>query len=838
MVSVLMPCRNPGPYLEKAIQSALAQPDLKQLIVADGDSKPEVLDALRRWQHQDPRLEWFSAPDDGPADALNQALRRANSEWIGWLNADDLYTPGCLKRALKALDQQPHWQMIYGHGQHVDAQGNFLEIYPSQPPSIGPEGFQQGCFICQPTVLLHKKLLEAVGGWNPSWRCAFDFDLWLRIFAQAPEGIGFIEALQASTRMHDATITTNQQWRINLECSQLLKRSQGHAAMHWLESAASARVAAHPHANVREDAASIQASKLPAELQRPLLASIENLRAQQQLARDHDRINPRLPKALQTLLSSRSDLMALRMHTPKKERLLCNWLLAHGTREYPHLFQTAEGDEAPLLRWLCQRDGFRQRLPRLSQAIWDRHPEHQQRWHRTKQAHAYQKWLQENWSALELSLPSYDRCFKHSKRQRLKRWLNQLRRPTQPINRQQAGINLVGYASYALGIGEDLRTTYAALQAAKVPLAVLDFAPGGDFSNRRDYTLNPVVQKQAPFATTLVCLSPEEMLRLVNTPLGQQVLTGRYVIGYWPWELPIWPRSWQPALNHVNEIWVSSVHIAKALQPHTNKPLKVMPLCVESPGIPIQPLTHQERRLARTHFGLNHNATLFCFSFDLNSWIERKNPWGSIHAFQRAFPPALVGGQRTDVGLVIKTHKPQHPHRDWEALKTLCALDARIQLIETTLERQELLQLYGCCDGFLSLHRAEGFGRGLAEAFQLGLDVVATHWSGNTDFCHGPLAHPISTTLIPVPPGAYPHWPEQHWAKPNIDEAALALRTIDSRRREIGQHDPAKSQSYREQFSAQYCGARYRQRLEQLKQFNVVAGEVDATTDPSFRPPK
>ena len=94
---------------------------------------------------------------------------------------------------------------------------------------------------------------------------------------------------------------------------------------------------------------------------------------------------------------------------------------------------------------------------------------------------------------------------------------------------------------------------------------------------------------------------------------------------------------------------------------------------------------------------------------------------------------------------------------------------------------------------------------------------------GNTDFCHGPLAHPISTTLIPVPPGAYPHWPEQHWAKPNIDEAALALRTIDSRRREIGQHDPAKSQSYREQFSAQYCGARYRQRLEQLKQFNVVA---------------
>ena len=96
-----------------------------------------------------------------------------------------------------------------------------------------------------------------------------------------------------------------------------------------------------------------------------------------------------------------------------------------------------------------------------------------------------------------------------------------------------------------------------------------------------------------------------------------------------------------------------------------------------------------------------------------------------------------MGGQQSDVGLVIKTHKPEHPHRGWEVLKTLCGLDERIKLIETTLNRQELLQLYGCCDSFISLHRAEGFGRGLAEAFQLGLDVVATDWSGNTDFCHG-----------------------------------------------------------------------------------------------------
>ena len=42
----------------------------------------------------------------------------------------------------------------------------------------------------------------------------------------------------------------------------------------------------------------------------------------------------------------------------------------------------------------------------------------------------------------------------------------------------------------------------------------------------------------------------------------------------------------------------------------------------------------------------------------------------------------------------------------------------------------ELLSLYGCCDVFLSLLRSEGFGRSMAEALQLGVDVIATAYGG------------------------------------------------------------------------------------------------------------
>jgi hypothetical protein len=54
------------------------------------------------------------------------------------------------------------------------------------------------------------------------------------------------------------------------------------------------------------------------------------------------------------------------------------------------------------------------------------------------------------------------------------------------------------------------------------------------------------------------------------------------------------------------------------------------------------------------------------------------------------------------------------------------------------------------------MHRSDGFGRGMAEALQLGLDVIATAYGGNPDYCTGPLAHPVRCQEVPIPRDAYP----------------------------------------------------------------------------------
>lgn len=802
-VSVLMPSLNPGPYLDEAIASALAQPELHELLIADGGSDSATLACLEAWARRDTRLRWWSQADRGPADALNEALARSNGDWIGWLNADDLYQPGALGRALALLEHEPQWRMVYGHGQHIDAAGQFLELYPSRLPEEGITAFQDGCGICQPTVLMHRGFLDQIGGFDPKWRVCFDLDLWLRAFAAAPEAIGFVPALQASTRLHAGTITARQQGQVNLESAALLQRSLGQVAEHWLASAA--REFLGCSSDQWQLAASVLAESSP--LQERLAAQLRRL---EQSTAAIEQIDPALPDSLRLLLLSRPDLLSCGFQHADQQRSFAQWLLLHGLKEYPSLCSAADA-----LAWLVEVPPG-QPLPRLSLAIWDSSSRHRRRWPLPRRAARYQGWLKRHWQVLpQQPLPAWRTLFGPTRRQRLwERFLPPESSGNPLSERHEPGVHLIGYAHHALGIGEDLRTTAAALRQVGVLTSVVDFPPR-DFPGRELDHPPQHSTELVKHPVSLICLTAEETIRYVLSE-GRGALRGRYVIGYWPWELPRWPSAWRPALELVDEIWVSSRYIQSALAGETSKPVRCMPLCVDADQLELTPPDQAQRRLLRQRFGLPEQAVVALCSFDLSSYSPRKHPWGALQAFQQAYPPSLVGGACSDVALVVKTFPPAQPHRDWERLKQVAALDPRIHILETKLHRPELSALYSCCDVLLSLHRAEGFGRVLAEALQLGLDVIATDWSGNTDYMGGPLAHPVPYSLVSVPPGAYPHWQGQHWAEPDLRAAAVQLQQVVERRLRDGCPPAEWASQYRDRFSAQCCGQRFRQRLHEL----------------------
>jgi len=120
------------------------------------------------------------------------------------------------------------------------------------------------------------------------------------------------------------------------------------------------------------------------------------------------------------------------------------------------------------------------------------------------------------------------------------------------------------------------------------------------------------------------------------------------------------------------------------------------------------------------------------------------------------------------------------------------------------------------CDCFVSLHRSEGFGRGIAEAMMLRKPVIVTGYSGNMDFTNSQNACIVDYRLVDVGPGEYPFPEGQRWADPDLEQAASYMRRL------VG--DPAwgaaLAEKGRELVEAQHgvgaVGRRYRARLEEL----------------------
>ncbi|HRL75892.1 MAG TPA: glycosyltransferase family 2 protein [Candidatus Accumulibacter phosphatis] len=265
LVSVLMPSLNQGKFIEAAARSVLQQdyPAI-ELVVADGGSTDGTLGTLQRLSREfGDRLRWHSALDSGPANAVNKALVRARGGIVGWLNSDDLYTPGAIAAAVARLQADQSLAMVFGEAEHIDESGRILARYPTLPATTPVAAFQDGCFICQPSVFIRRSVFDQIGELDETLATAFDFDLWLRIFLAFPGRIAHLPKVQAQSRLHAACITRRMRRTIASDGVRVLARHLGAADPHWLLTYVEELCACYPHgdspADLRQDIESLAA---------------------------------------------------------------------------------------------------------------------------------------------------------------------------------------------------------------------------------------------------------------------------------------------------------------------------------------------------------------------------------------------------------------------------------------------------------------------------------------------------------------------------------------------------------------------------------------------------
>ncbi|MBO6702747.1 MAG: glycosyltransferase [Pseudomonadales bacterium] len=359
------------------------------------------------------------------------------------------------------------------------------------------------------------------------------------------------------------------------------------------------------------------------------------------------------------------------------------------------------------------------------------------------------------------------------------------------------GVNLIGYVNAESGIGASARSNIRNLTAAAVPLAVSDFRHGN--VSRMEAKVPGSVMGEPRFNINLFHINADQTVNALNQ-IGHEVLRGRYNIGYWAWELPEFPDEWLPAISMLDEIWVPSEFCRQTIAAKADIPVVCIPHSIESISV-ADPV--------RSSFDLPEDKVLFLNMFDALSVPERKNPEAAIQAVDGA----VVRGAE-DAHLVLKVSNLDKTPAFAEQLRKRAAEHDGLTLIEGYLDSEDVYRLMSACDVFLSPHRSEGFGLGLAESMLLGKPVIATAWSGNLEFMTEENSILVRSEQVVLAEDHGPYKAGQVWAEPDEEaliEAVMLLCVDSDKRLALGN---SASRSIASGFSAESIGRRIVARLD------------------------
>lgn len=363
----------------------------------------------------------------------------------------------------------------------------------------------------------------------------------------------------------------------------------------------------------------------------------------------------------------------------------------------------------------------------------------------------------------------------------------------------KVGLNIAGFLTAELGVGESARCMVRAADAADLATALVPLKL--HCKNRLgDQTYGTRLQESNPHAFNVIHLDPPAS-RDIDHHHGKGFRAGKYNIAYWAWELPDFPDTWVPACAYFDEIWCPSDFARDAIAMKVALPVLTMPHAIKF---------DRPSGDWRTRFNLPAGKFLFLVLYDLNSYSERKNPGAVIAAFRQS------GLASRHAALVLKVHNVTGNEADLAALKSAVADLTGTVIISETLSRQEIYQLQAACDCYVSLHRSEGFGLAIAESMYLGKPVISTNWSATAEFVDVTNGCPVNYQLRQLERNFGPYGKGQTWAEADPEHAAHWMQKLAGNTALATQLGTAARATIEARFAPEVIGSRYRRRLENI----------------------
>ncbi len=359
------------------------------------------------------------------------------------------------------------------------------------------------------------------------------------------------------------------------------------------------------------------------------------------------------------------------------------------------------------------------------------------------------------------------------------------------------GVNLLAHFCYPSGLQQGALATKAALESVNVPVSCRDVPVGTktQLLPRRDWLGREV------FPISMLIMSPVPYTETAYVRAGLYRRPDVYRIAYWSWELDSLPDGWPTFEGLLDEIWTPTTFGAEAMRSRFSVPISVMPHALVMPEP--ETIHRSDLRIPEDHY-------VFLFMFDVCSELDRKNPFGLLRAYRRAFSP------NEKVTLLLKLVRGE---LDPAATARLSAAagSANVVIVNQVASRERTLGFVDLCDCYVSLHRSEGFGLTIAEAMALGKPVIATGYSGNLDFMTSENSFLVDHTIVPVETEGPNYRCGGRWAEPSEEHAAALMREVWRDAATAAAKGSKARADVNAQLAPQEVGDRMRKRLLEIK---------------------
>ena len=268
-----------------------------------------------------------------------------------------------------------------------------------------------------------------------------------------------------------------------------------------------------------------------------------------------------------------------------------------------------------------------------------------------------------------------------------------------------------------------------------------------------------------------------DQMRNIDMLMPNYWKSNKRTIGIWSWEVEAINEDFLSGSKYLDEVWFISEFAMKSMKNYLEK--RNINSYVLNIPIPVKNLDFLEENQTKNSVSqffmrnkIEENNYIF-FNFDFLSDVERKNPKDLIELFN------IVKARQYNqsLKLLIKTINGNLRPEEFNKLKSLALKNESIIIIDEMWDKKYMDIVIGQAKMYISLHKAEGFGMGLAEAMSMGVPVMGTGYGGNLEFMDSTNSLIIDYHLQRIDQTANRSYFDSggQWAVPEIDDAVDKL---------------------------------------------------------------